>query len=73
MRLKAVFTAVLLSGLLAGCATEPVEAWQRGYLARPEMAWDPDPLSSGLRSQIYYSKEASKGGASVGGGGCGCN
>lgn len=73
MPAKTLGAMALLCSTLVGCATEPVEAWQRGYLARPEMAWDPDPLSSGLRAQIYYSKEASKGGATVGGGGCGCN
>ena len=73
MAVKTVCATLLLGSVLVGCATEPVQAWQRGYLAGPEMAWDPDPLSSGLRSQIYYSKEASKGGATVGGGGCGCN
>ena len=56
---------------LQGCAT--VKPWQRGNLAKPEMAWNPDPLESTLRQHIYFSKEASSGGGAAAGGGCGCN
>ncbi len=55
----------------AGCAE--VQPWERGELARTEMAWDPDPMKASLRDHIYFSKEGSSGGASSGGGGCGCN
>ncbi|WP_232787379.1 DUF4266 domain-containing protein [Spongiibacter nanhainus] len=65
-----VAVLVLVTG---GCSTQRVEAWERDYLARPEMAWDPDGLTAGMRSHTYFSKEASTGGATVGGGGCGCN
>jgi hypothetical protein len=64
---------VIAMGLLLGCAVEPVAAWERDYLARPEMAWDPDALSSSYRNHVHFSKEASSGGATAGGGGCGCN
>ncbi len=70
MRLLLVVMAV---GLLPACAVEPVAAWERDYLARPEMAWDPDALSSSYRNHVHFSKEASSGGATAGGGGCGCN
>jgi len=50
-----------------------VRAWERGYLARDEMTWDPDPLESALNDHIFFSKEASSGGNSAAGGGCGCN
>ena len=56
---------------LTGCAA--VKPWERDALARPEMAWDPDPLEAMRRSHVYFSKEASLGGGSAGGGGCGCN
>jgi hypothetical protein len=59
--------------LLSACAVEPLDAWERGHLARPEMAWEPDSLRASQRDHVYFSKEASSGGASVGGGGCGCN
>jgi hypothetical protein len=57
--------------MLTSCAD--VRAWERGYLAREEMAWDPDTLESSLNDHIFFSKEASSGGNSAAGGGCGCN
>jgi hypothetical protein len=67
--------ALLVATLgLQGCASiEPVEAWQKGMLAKPEMTFDDDLLDKGFREHIYSSKESSSGGAGVGGGGCGCN
>lgn len=56
---------------LAGCAGVP--PYERGYLARPEMRFDPDPLDARFRQHVYASKEAARGGYGVGGGGCGCN
>ena len=56
---------------IEGCTS--VQSWERGELARTEMKWDPDPMKSALRDHIYFSKEGSSGGASSGGGGCGCN
>jgi hypothetical protein len=57
--------------LLSGCAG--VKPWQREELARQGMQLDPDPLISSADDHIYFSREASKGGRSYGGGGCGCN
>lgn len=62
---------LLLPLLLTGCVN--VQPWERGYLARPEMALDPDPAEARLMRHAYQSKEASGGGYGVGGGGCGCN
>jgi len=59
--------------LLAGCSGMQPKSWQRGDLARPEMAWDPDSVEVAIRQHSYESKEAASGSASVGGGGCGCN
>ncbi len=70
MNKKILLLPVLLSSLW-GCTT--VQPWERGDLAKIEMAWDPDPMKSALRDHIYFSKEGSSGGASSGGGGCGCN
>ena len=69
---------MLLSSLLilTSCAlpqTEDVAAWERGYLARDEMAIESDPMESTLNNHIFFSKEASSGGNSASGGGCGCN
>lgn len=60
--------------VLTGCAgMKPVEAWEKGDLARPEMAFDGDRIDAGYAEHIYSSKEAASGGSTVGGGGCGCN
>jgi hypothetical protein len=56
---------------LAGCAS--VQPWQRGTLARADMQLVSDPLQASLDDHVYFSKEASSGGRSFGGGGCGCN
>ena len=75
MKLSTIWLLVTLSaaaGLLVGCAAE-VKPWQRGNLARQQMALDPDPNLSKLRNHVFESKEASKGGQAGSGGGCGCN
>ncbi|NQX87967.1 MAG: DUF4266 domain-containing protein [Halioglobus sp.] len=66
-------TGLFLVAALCGCNTAPVQPWERGILAKPEMQWNPDVMDSILRAQIYASKEASSGGAGAAGGGCGCN
>jgi hypothetical protein len=55
---------------LAGCAQ--VKPWERGNLAKPQMAPDPHPLQSALRTHNYASREAVAGGSAAQGGGCGC-
>jgi hypothetical protein len=64
----------VLAGL-AGCA--PVQPWEKGKLARPEMGFGASPLETGLEARygehVYTSREAASGGTGVGGGGCGCN
>lgn len=55
---------------LSGCA--PVAPWERGHLAKPQMALDPHPAQSGFREHIYGAREAASGGSSASGGGCGC-
>lgn len=72
-QLVCIGTGIMLVVMSGGCAMKKVEPWERGDLARKEMAWEPDPLEAAYRSHVYFSKEASSGGASAGGGGCGCN
>lgn len=72
-KLKNAFGCCALFVLLAGCSSLGVEPWQRGTLAKPEMALDSSPVTSALDGHIYFSKEASSGGRGFGGGGCGCN
>lgn len=71
MMIRIVLAALLLA--LSACSTTSPKAWERGTLAKPEMAWDPDPVQAAIRNHTYTSKEHSTGGASVGGGGCGCS
>jgi hypothetical protein len=69
-RFPLLIAAILL---LEGCANLGVEPWERDLLAKPEMQLISDPIEVGLDDHIYFSKEASTGGAGTGGGGCGCN
>ena len=62
---------ILLALTLGACTT--VAPYQRGYLARPDMALTADPGTTRATALTYEAKEAARGGASVGGGGCGCN
>ncbi|WKJ88999.1 DUF4266 domain-containing protein [Methylomonas montana] len=56
---------------IQGCAG--VSPWERGNLAKQEMAITPNPNLTHFRDHIFTSKEASQGGHSGSGGGCGCN
>lgn len=64
--------ALSLAYLLTGCAE--VSPWERGYLAKPHMAVEPDPALAVLRVHAYRSREAAAvwGEATGGGAGCGC-
>ena len=50
-----------------------MKPWERGTLASEAMRLDADLLSLAFDDHLYFSKEASSGGRSFGGGGCGCN
>jgi hypothetical protein len=59
---------------LTGCSAMPsVQPWQKGNLAKRDMAFDTDVLDARFMDHTYFSKEGASGGAGVGGGGCGCN
>lgn len=71
-------------GVLVACASScsttgdmftfsKVEPWQRGVFARDDMQLVDDALGQSVDDHIYFSREASTGGSSVKGGGCGCN
>jgi Domain of unknown function (DUF4266) len=59
--------------LLAGCSSLGIRPWDRDALARPDMQLDSNPLDAAIDDHLYFSKEASSGGRSFAGGGCGCN
>lgn len=71
--MKRMLFVFLVSMLISACSQLGVEAWERGILAQEEMQLISDPLDASFDDHIYFSKEASSGGASFGGGGCGCN
>lgn len=62
---------IALTALAGGCTD--VQPWERGNLAKPQMALDPYPLQSALRQHNYSSREAASAAANSQGGGCGCN
>jgi len=60
-------------GGLGGCASLGPKPWEHDLMAEPAMRVDAYPLQSAVDDHIYFSKEASSGGRSYAGGGCGCN
>jgi Domain of unknown function (DUF4266) len=75
MRSTYTSVAILLTGtaLVSGCSSLGVKPWQRDVLAREEMQLSSAPLDAAIDDHLYFSKEASSGGRSFAGGGCGCN
>jgi hypothetical protein len=61
------------TALAGGCSSLGVRPWQRDVLAREDMQLDANPLDAAIDDHMYFSKEASSGGRSFAGGGCGCN
>ena len=57
----------------SGCVKD-VKPWEKETLAKPTMKESGmNPLNKKYEEHMYFSKEASRGGAGVAGGGCGCN
>ena len=71
--MKSVVLVFLICFTLSSCSQLGVRGFERGTLAQDEMQLVSDPLEASFDDHIYFSKEASSGGASFGGGGCGCN
>jgi Domain of unknown function (DUF4266) len=65
--------AASVFALMNGCASLGVKAYDRDLLARDEMRLDANPVDAAIDDHLYFSKEASSGGRSYAGGGCGCN
>lgn len=62
----------LLALVLALPACTAVEPWERGNLAKPEMALDFDPIQNRYRDHVFRSRQAAVSGNTAQGGGCGC-
>jgi hypothetical protein len=75
MKLRHLGLLCLVGGaaIQTGCASLGVKPWQRDVLSREEMQLDANPLDAAIDDHLYFSKEASSGGRSFAGGGCGCN
>ncbi|MFK8051284.1 MAG: DUF4266 domain-containing protein [Halioglobus sp.] len=71
--MKLSILTIVICSTLGGCSQLGVQPWERDLLAKKEMQLITDPVDASLDEHIYFSKEASSGGASFGGGGCGCN
>ena len=71
--LARMMALLAVAGAIGGCATTPVQPWERARLARWDMRWDPDPAQAALSQHAYFSKEGSNGSIGAAGGGCGCN
>ena len=71
MTIRKLLLSALAVSTLAGCSSLGVEPWERDILAKPEMQGN--GVDQAFDDHIYFSKEASSGGAGFGGGGCGCN
>jgi hypothetical protein len=75
MTIKQISILCLLSStaIAGGCASVGVKPWQRDVLAREDMQLGANSLDAAIDDHMYFSKEASSGGRSFAGGGCGCN
>ena len=71
MKIAGIGYVLAICSLMGGCAD--VQPWERGNLAKPEMALNPDPSHTALRTHKFLSREAASGGGDAEGGGCGCN
>ena len=79
-RMLVQVSGLLMIALLSSCSTagdilsvSKVKPWERGTLARDDMQLVNDSMQQSVDDHIYFSREASTGGVSVQGGGCGCN
>ncbi len=70
---KSVFLCLVLTLVVLASACAGVKPWERGRLANECMQVPVDSIEASYEGHINAVREASVGGASAGGGGCGCN
>ena len=75
MRCKRLSVLMIIGAgaFAAGCSSLGVKPWQRDVLSREDMQLNAAPIDQAIDDHLYFSKEASSGGRSFAGGGCGCN
>jgi len=72
MKLKLIISICILA-VFSGCVKD-VKPWEKETLAKAAMKESgTNPLAKKYHEHIYFSKEATRGGNGVAGGGCGCN
>lgn len=65
---------ILAGAWITGCSPlARVHPWERATLARTDMTFDSENVDLEIDDHMYFSREATAGGRSFGGGGCGCN
>jgi len=72
-RLLGALIGVVGAAGSGGCSTLGAKPWEHDLLAERAMQVGAYPIEAGMDDHIYFSKEASSGGRSFAGGGCGCN
>ena len=72
--MKSVLLFLPILFTFIGCSPKvTVSPMDRAYLNDYLMRTDRDTLAFKMFDHAYYSREGSRGGRAVGGGGCGCN
>jgi len=72
--MKYIIFILFSSLIMGGCSIKNVKSWEKGTLAKDSMQSNlGNSLLSKFEKHVYFSKEATKGGGGVAGGGCGCN
>ncbi len=69
--MRALLFLVGIAASSAGCVR--VQPYQREYLAKTIMTFQPDPDEDTLDLHMLEAREGSSGGYGSAGGGCGCN
>lgn len=72
--MKYFLLLLLTYAICSGCSITKVQPWEKGRLADEDMRFGgPNPMIKKFDEHIFTSKETTKGGSGVSGGGCGCN
>lgn len=72
--MKTRIIILLLATVFFNACSVNIQAWEKELLAKKTMGdTAQNPLISKYEEHIYFSKEATRGGNGVSGGGCGCN
>ena len=72
-RLAILLAVACATALTCGCSSIGVKPWDRDLLSRQDMLLNGNSVDDAIDDHLYFSKEASSGGRSFAGGGCGCN